>query len=61
MRLDKIDESGTFSLRYRSRLYHIGMGRGLKGRRIVVLVAGRNIRATQRGRSDMSHLGLAHS
>ena len=31
------------TLRYRSKLHHIGMGRALKGTRVILLVAGRDI------------------
>jgi transposase InsO family protein len=44
VRHDKIDRHGVVTIRYKSRLHHIGMGRGLKGTRIILLVAGRNIR-----------------
>ena len=39
-----IDESGTVSLRYNSRLYHVGLGRKLAGARVLVLVHKRSIR-----------------
>jgi hypothetical protein len=44
VRHDRIDRVGTVSLRYRSRLYCIGVGRVHKGRRVILLVAGTNIR-----------------
>ncbi len=44
VRHDKVDSQGKVTLRYKSRLHHIGMGRALKGTRIVLLVAGRHIR-----------------
>jgi transposase InsO family protein len=44
VRHDKIDSSGCFTLRHRGRLYHIGMGRALKGTRVNVLVAGLDLR-----------------
>ncbi|MBA3432155.1 MAG: DDE-type integrase/transposase/recombinase [Actinobacteria bacterium] len=44
VRHDKIDQHGRVTIRYKSRLHHIGMGRALKGTRIILLVAGRNIR-----------------
>lgn len=48
VRHDKIDKSGCFILHYRSRLYHVGVGRAFKGRQIIVFVAGRNIGAPDR-------------
>lgn len=44
VRHDKVDKDGSVTLRYRSKLHHIGMGRALKGTRIILLVAGRNVR-----------------
>ena len=44
VRHDKIDKDGTVTLRYKSKLHHIGMGRALKGTRVILLVAGRNVR-----------------
>jgi hypothetical protein len=32
------------TIRYKSKLHHIGMGRALKGTRIILLVAGRSVR-----------------
>jgi hypothetical protein len=36
------------TIRYKSRLHHIGMGRQLNGTRIVLLVAGRHVRIIER-------------
>lgn len=44
VRHDKVDSHGTVTIRYKSKLHHIGMGRALNGTRIVLLVAGRHIR-----------------
>jgi transposase InsO family protein len=44
VRHDKVDAGGTISLRYRSRLRHIALGRAHKGRRVIVLVADRDVR-----------------
>ncbi len=44
VRHDKIDQHGTVTIRYKSKLHHIGMGRALNGRRVILLVAGRQIR-----------------
>jgi transposase InsO family protein len=44
VRYDRIDSGGTITLRYRSRLHHIGIGRQHKGTRVLVLVADRDIR-----------------
>ncbi len=44
VRHDRIDRHGVVTIRYKSKLHHIGMGRALAGTRIVLLVAGRSIR-----------------
>ncbi|MGH2800702.1 MAG: integrase core domain-containing protein [Thermoleophilaceae bacterium] len=48
VRHDRIDRHGVVTIRYKSKLHHIGMGRALAGTRIVLLVAGRNIRVIDR-------------
>jgi transposase InsO family protein len=44
VRHDRIDHHGLVTIRYKSKLHHIGMGRALKGTPIILLVAGRHIR-----------------
>jgi transposase InsO family protein len=44
VRHDKVDRHGVVTIRYKSKLHHIGMGRALAGTRIILLVAGRHIR-----------------
>jgi transposase InsO family protein len=44
IRRDRIDPSGVITLRYNSRLHHIGLGRAHAGTRVVVLVADLDIR-----------------
>jgi hypothetical protein len=44
VRQDKVDKSGTVTLRYASRLHHIGLGRAHKGRLVTLLVADRSVR-----------------
>jgi transposase InsO family protein len=44
VRHDKVDGGGTITLRYRSRLHHIGLGRVHRGQRVLVLVADRDVR-----------------
>jgi transposase InsO family protein len=48
VRHDVVDSQGKVTLRYRSKLHHLGMGRALKGTRIVLLVAGRRVRIVDR-------------
>ena len=44
VRQDTVDTNGTVTLRYDSRLHHIGIGRAHKDRPIKLLIADRNIR-----------------
>jgi len=44
VRYDKVDRSGTVTLRYASKLLHIGMGARFKGQKVVLLVADRDVR-----------------
>jgi hypothetical protein len=57
-RHDKIDRHGVVTLRYKSKLHHIGLGRALAGKRIVLLVAGRNIRVIDREGQLLRHFEL---
>jgi transposase InsO family protein len=44
VRQDRVDASGTVTLRHDSRLHHIGLGRAHKGRAVKLLIADREIR-----------------
>jgi hypothetical protein len=44
VRHDKVDDSGKVTLRYAGRLYHLGVGRPYKRTRVVLLVAGKEVR-----------------
>lgn len=44
VREDKVDAHGKVSLRYMSKLHHIGLGRAHKGRQIKLLIADQSIR-----------------
>jgi transposase InsO family protein len=44
IREDRIDDSGVVTLRYHSRLHHIGIGRAHKGARVRLLIHDRHIR-----------------
>ena len=44
VRSDKVDKTGCVTLRYDSRLYHIGLGRAHKGRPVKLLVADKSVR-----------------
>lgn len=43
---------------YKSKLHHIGMGRALNGTRVILLVAGRNIRVLSEDGELLRHLTL---
>ena len=44
VRQDVIDKTGSVTLRYLGRLRHLGVGRGHKGTRVLMLVAGADVR-----------------
>jgi hypothetical protein len=44
VREDKVDKTGTVSLRHDSRLYKIGIGRAHKGRSVKLLIADQQMR-----------------
>jgi transposase InsO family protein len=44
VREDKVDAYGKVSVRYMSRLHHIGLGRAHKGRRVKLLIADQSVR-----------------
>jgi transposase InsO family protein len=44
VRRDRVDKAGKVTLRYRSKLLHIGIGRAYAGDRILLLVANRHVR-----------------
>jgi transposase InsO family protein len=44
VRHDKVDGQGSVTLRYKSRLHHIGVGRPYKRERVILLVAGADVR-----------------
>lgn len=47
VRRDKVDRSGHVTIRYRSQMHHVGVGRRFAGVRVIVLIAGRKIRVLQ--------------
>ena len=44
VRRDRIDGVGKVTLRYRSKLLHLGVGRRYRGARVMLLVAERDVR-----------------
>ena len=49
LRRDRLDSAGKVSLRYQSRLRHIGVGRAYAGTRVLLLVAERDVRVLTEG------------
>ena len=59
VRYDKVDHHGSLTLRYDSKLHHIGMGARHRGRPVVLLIADRDIRVvTVEGGELLRHLTL---
>jgi transposase InsO family protein len=44
VRQDRVDDTGTVTLRHMSKLHHIGLGRAHKGRQVKLLIADKSIR-----------------
>ena len=57
IRQDKVN-AGNVTLRYRSRLYHLGVGRQHEGTRVLVLAADRDIRVLTTNGQLLRHLTL---
>jgi transposase InsO family protein len=58
VRRDRIDKVGRVTLRHRSRLHHIGVGRIHKGVRVIMLVDGLDVRIVSEGGELLRHLTL---
>lgn len=58
VRNDKVNKNGTVTLRYRGRLHHIGVGRPYAGWRVVLLVAGREVKVLGADGSPLRKLTL---
>jgi len=58
VRHDKIDKCGVFTLRYGTKLHHVGIGRAHRGRRVIVLVADLDIRVLSEEGELLRHLTL---
>jgi transposase InsO family protein len=44
VRRDKVDRWGRITIRHRSKLHHVGIGNRFAGERVIVLIAGRDIK-----------------
>lgn len=58
VRHDKIDATGTITLRHRSRLHHIGIGRAHRGQHVLILVCDLDIRVIATDGQQLRHLTL---
>ncbi len=58
MRRDRIDTGGRVSLRYRSKLHHIGVGRAHAGVRVLLLVKDLDVRIVTEDGELLRHLTL---
>lgn len=48
LRHDRIDAAGVITVRYNSRLHHIGLSKHLRGTHVIVLINNRDIRVLAR-------------
>lgn len=58
VRHDRIDKTGSFTLRYRSGFHHVSVGRAHKGKRVLVLMADLDIRVIDEDGVMIRHLEL---
>ena len=58
VRRDRIDKSGKVTLRHRTRLHHIGVGHAHKGKRVILLVDGLDVRVLREDGELLRHLTL---
>jgi|SRR5579862_2419504 len=58
VRRDKVDKTGCFTLRHRSKLHHVGIGRAHSGKRVLVLMADLDVRVLDDKGVLIRHLTL---
>jgi transposase InsO family protein len=58
VRRDRIDPAGTVTLRHRTKLHHIGVGRRHAGKRVIMLIAGLDVRVLSEDGDLLRHLTL---
>ena len=58
VRRDRVDTNGTVTLRHRSKLHHIGLGRAHKNERVLMLVADLDVRILATDGTVLRHLTL---
>ena len=58
VRTNRVDKAGLVTLRYNSRLHHIGLGRRHAGTRVLLLIADLDIRILTQDGEPLQHLTL---
>ncbi len=58
VRHDKVDNGGTVTIRYRARLHHVGVGRRFARQRVLILIAGRDVRVLTTDGQPLRHFVL---
>ena len=58
VRRDRIDKGGKLTLRHRTRLHHIAVGRAHKGKRVIMLIDGLDVRVLSDDGEFLRHLTL---
>jgi transposase InsO family protein len=58
VRKDRIDNNGKVTLRHRARLHHIGIGHAHKGKRVIMLIDGLDVRVLTDDGELLRHLTL---
>jgi len=58
VRTDRVDKAGLVTLRYNSRLHHIGLGRRHAGTRVLLLIADLDIRILTEDGEPLEHVTL---
>jgi hypothetical protein len=58
VRRDRIDKGGKVTLRHGTRLHHIGVGHAHKGKRVILLIDGLDVRVVSQDGELLRHLTL---
>jgi hypothetical protein len=58
VRRDRVDNNGTVTLRYQSRLRHLGVGRRYAGTPVMLLVADRDVRVINHDGELLAHFTI---
>jgi hypothetical protein len=55
VRTDRVDKEGVVTLRYESKLRHLGIGKAHTGKRVLILVADRDPRVLDEDGEILAH------